>query len=941
MSHDRYAALANPQELAATRRLVGWLCMTWAMFIVYGSLVPFHFGTMSWGDAIAKFSALPLAGEGAQSAVDRAVNVLLPLPLAFLMRLRGKLESDHGAGLVHGAVVWLCCAALAVLVEFAQVFMLDRTASLADVSAQWVGAMAGLLLHARWGAQARDWTLAFWNYQHGRPLAVWALQAYLAGLLAFAMMPLDLTLSPVEVYRKFSAGRVFLVPFSDLRSNWTDLIYETTTDVLIWLPVGYLWRASGTRTAWVLGRVLLASTAIECLQLFVFSRVTSSSDIVTAVLGGLIGAVAAQRWKPRPGTEPADMRSGGGSLAWWPMLAFGAWLVLCIVVFWYPFDFQSDRGWLRSRLQAVQWLPFEAAYQSGEFHALNAMLRKLLVFLAGGLLWALPARAWIRDRAAANGDHSSVVWVAGMILLTGLAALVECGQLLLPSKFADVTDFAIQASGGCMGIWLGRRLSGLVRPRVGDVPAIRDGKPTTWGSAGYLMAASLGLLWCAAAASQADSALPVGQKLAWVAAWLLGGGLGVLLALRWPGAAVVAVLGCQAITPRYGPPMDLLLALQFVPLLGLFMAWSQWLDKRRQQRRVWIALIPDGCFALFFIWVLILAVQDWSTGRLAAVHPLYHPVNYLGCALLYAVARNDTSTPDQHRLLAKLLVACIAMGAGIHLWLGQFLLNGHVALLMALALPCILEIARTAGSAQGRWSWWGLGAMVATLIVMNQNRSAFLAATLALWLAAVLALRTWKALLASVIAMAVLLSLLGASGMLDRFLSVLDPGLAAARDDQAIATVQSRFVLWAAAWDLIQAHPWAGVGPGQFEQAFKQMQPGASRVPAHNTWLTVWTETGTVGLVLASLAFGFAWLLAMLHRTPDSLTAGGGPFSMLRVARTGLVVCAVYGLFNSRADFPWAYFLAGFAVPALGRRSGPGRPDRPATAPLAEMPRRS
>jgi O-antigen ligase len=375
------------------------------------------------------------------------------------------------------------------------------------------------------------------------------------------------------------------------------------------------------------------------------------------------------------------------------------------------------------------------------------------------------------------------------------------------------------------------------------------------------------------------------------------------------------------VTPRYGADMQWLLQLPLLPGLALAAAVGWWWAARLRGKLPRLALAPDGLFALFLGWVLLLAAWHAGTGTALAIEPLYHPVNYLYAAALYLAARTDPTSVAEQRHMAMALLACVLAAAGLHIGLERFHLNGHIAFLMAMAVPLAWALQRSATGAAERAMWWLALGLLTAGVVFNQNRSAMLGlAALALVAMAPTRMRWWLGVM-----LLVVLALLGLwwLGLLDRFASVIEPRWARQFDAMAEATVSSRFALWRASWEMLATAPLAGVGPGQFEATLARLSPSTENVPAHNTWLTLACETGAIGVVLAALAFvlaGFGGGAASAR-----LGAAAQPnWSPQTIARQGLLVWLVFGMFNSRPDFVWAYFLAGWAVawpPATRRHS--------------------
>ena len=143
-----------------------------------------------------------------------------------------------------------------------------------------------MIAQYRWGNPVENWLQAIWQKESRQARVVRMLHAYLAILLFFNLLPLDLTISVVEIYHKWREGRVVLIPFAGSKSGTFDFLYELSTDVAIWIPVGLFWvlgRQSSPLRAVFAGMALAA--VIESAQLFVFSRVTDVTDILLAGVG--------------------------------------------------------------------------------------------------------------------------------------------------------------------------------------------------------------------------------------------------------------------------------------------------------------------------------------------------------------------------------------------------------------------------------------------------------------------------------------------------------------------------------------------------------------------------------------------------------------------------------------------------------------------------------
>lgn len=439
---------------ARRRRQLAWLLLAWALFVVYGSWVPLHF---QWRDPGQVWTALwhwsawqALRGQ----RLDTAVNVLLTVPLGFGLALLWAGPRARTAMAVR-AVIVLLVALLSVGVEWGQGFLPGRNASLGDVLAQTAGTLLGLALQAGYGRRAHAWLAATGTALDARSRAAHLLHGYLLALLLFAVMPLDLTLDLGELYGKWRAGRVHALPFQSLRGTGSDIVYELVSDVLLWLPVGLLWRLDQPqrKALAIAGQAALLALAVEGAQLFVLSRVSDSSDVLLAALGAWLGAtVLPPAWRRLSASRDAQRRAC--------LLGLLVWLLAVVWIYTWPLALRGALPGPADFVRAFVRVPFVGYFQRDEFGALNEMLRKLLVFLPGGAL----ARLWL-----ATARRTAVRSALPLALLALLALVLEAVQVLLADRVADLTDALLATLGAAAG-W---RLAGWLQSAPGgpDAPA--------------------------------------------------------------------------------------------------------------------------------------------------------------------------------------------------------------------------------------------------------------------------------------------------------------------------------------------------------------------------------------------------------------------------------------------------------------------------------------
>ena len=426
-----------------------WLAaLLYTAFVVYGSLVPLEYRAIPWGEAVARFDAIPFLKLGIGSRADWVANLLLFIPLTFLWM--GALTA--GTGRMRAMLVTLmlvpAATALSIGIEFSQLFFPQRTVSQNDIFAETLGGIIGVLVWWGTGGRFLGW-LQSWQQTHARAaLAERLAWVYLAGVLVYNVLPLDLTISLVEIFHQWRDGKVNLIPFGRLPDDAATALYEIATDVLIWTPLALLWRLDGTRHGWrVWGMTLGTAAVLEFLQLFVYSRVSDVTDLFTAAAGAALGAWVGGRLSVR--VRPASRMPAWS--AWLPFALAAGWVTLLLFVFWFPFDFRADGAFIKSRFDFVQRVPFEVYYFGTEYRAITEVLRKTLFFAPLGslLAWGVARQPW-RWRGP--------LFALAMLVLVGMPAVVELGQLMLPHKIVDLTDWLLAWLGGLAGYAVARRM---------------------------------------------------------------------------------------------------------------------------------------------------------------------------------------------------------------------------------------------------------------------------------------------------------------------------------------------------------------------------------------------------------------------------------------------------------------------------------------------------
>lgn len=422
------------------------------LFVIYGSLVPLDFRDIPLNDAINQFKNIRYLNLGMGSLADWVANILLMIPLAFLWFTLLTKNAGLPKKIFLVIIIWLACFLLALAIEFTQLFFPPRTVSINDIIAESLGSLIGCIAGWFFGQRFMAW-LQLWHQE--AEINSWDryLQIYLFGLFLYAILPLDLTLSPIELYHKWNEGRIILLPFGHLKSSFIENIYQWGSEAALWLPVPLLWQRSRRLTQFQLyQRLFLAALAIEFFQLFVYSRVTDITDILLALLGG---GVSIQLTRHFSYTSPAKPTHTGfkAVLSWsrWGSALFClVWSILIMAVFWYPFNFDFDTALISERINLFFKIPFYAYYYGTEFRAVTEVFHKILFFIPLGIAFAFISRSY---RFSVFSLFVSYFWIA----LTALG--IEAGQIFLPEKNADLTDWVLEVTGGVIGYVIVKQLS--------------------------------------------------------------------------------------------------------------------------------------------------------------------------------------------------------------------------------------------------------------------------------------------------------------------------------------------------------------------------------------------------------------------------------------------------------------------------------------------------
>lgn len=439
-----------------SRRIFFWAFILYSAFIIYGSLVPFNLHLVSLSEALDLFLELRFMDLGRISRMDWTTNIVLGIPLSFfgLCWIAVSKHPVHMA--IRAAIIIIFCLTISVSAEFLQIFFSSRVPTINDIVAQLIGAVIGVSLYMLFGDSLKGSIDEFLSTKVFDRKIGFLFSAYVLTLILLNVMPLDLSLSPVDIYRKWNQGQINLIPFA-YKADASILIYNTVMDTLKWVPVPifFVYLKGGKVSTAILFSMFIACS-IESAQIFVMSRVTDVTDILTALAGSLMGGGLARKIKKDKNESEPSVKKRRPMLRW-AIALLVLWMSIPVVIDWFPFDFSFDKAAVKRHLDGLSWIPFSNYQATNFYHAIASVVRKTLVFAVPGIMLAYVSKD---DRYGAKQVNAFMVVIVS-ILVTAWAGLVEIGQFFLPGDVPDLTDILLAAFGFFIGYWVLKQVYGL------------------------------------------------------------------------------------------------------------------------------------------------------------------------------------------------------------------------------------------------------------------------------------------------------------------------------------------------------------------------------------------------------------------------------------------------------------------------------------------------
>jgi glycopeptide antibiotics resistance protein len=415
-------------------------------FILYGSLLPFEIRHKTLVEAWDLFRHIPYLRLGVGSRADWIANIVLYIPVSFF----ADAWLSNGSGICARrinriALVVVAGAALAVAVEFTQIWFAPRTVSFNDIIAEIIGTVLGVAL---WESVGRRLSVLGVKIMAGGPAAVQsAAVLYVLAYIALSLFPYDFTVS----------GQVLAAKLANGRASWlwaacgggficlVKLIAEVVAVMPIGALLGMLFRQD---RRWTLRTALYAGLGlgliIELCQFFLASGVSQGMSVLTRGVGVVLGLILYRNF------------------SWYYVNKVLPYLRPMMVIAAVPYGFallDLNRwfsshwlGWAEAgrRLTKLHFLPFYYHYYTAEAVAVVSVIYQFGLYAPfGAAVWLW---RWVGGDTGAGG-RSLIVPVAAAAVT---AFVVEAGKLFISGEHPDPTNVLIAAAAALSGYLLSR-----------------------------------------------------------------------------------------------------------------------------------------------------------------------------------------------------------------------------------------------------------------------------------------------------------------------------------------------------------------------------------------------------------------------------------------------------------------------------------------------------
>lgn len=405
----------------SNRRAIQFFWIMFAIFIVYGTFIPFRFSLNKEFllFKLTRISWVPFIDpDGSRASIpDMVQNILLFIPFGFFGFF--SLQKEKKFRIAH---ITFIGALFSLSIEILQLLTTRRITSVTDIvtntSGTFIGALAAFILVYLFSELISS--CYFQKYLHSQ--ALFPLLVSLTLLVFSALQPFDFTLDVGSVWPKIRTLLAHPLDFSlILRDEGVVFLRFALFSYLC--AIFFQENRSSYAIMKGLGISCVLGIFLEGSQLIVGSRMPGIQDGMVVVLGSLFGGLLA-------GISARKMFSRNG----WVALIILATLISAGIQTLSPFQLAELR-------RGFNWLPFLPYYQKTTFVALSNFIESSLMYfpLGFGLQYLLSQKTF---------RFFFIVLIA-----LGIAVPLEYLQGWILGRYPDITDIIGALTGTFAGLW--------------------------------------------------------------------------------------------------------------------------------------------------------------------------------------------------------------------------------------------------------------------------------------------------------------------------------------------------------------------------------------------------------------------------------------------------------------------------------------------------------
>lgn len=409
-------------------------------FVIYGSLVPLTFSPMPLNEAWSSFQSIRHLDLGTGSRADWIANILLFIPLTFFwMAYLSKTSRIFNLG---SALIILFLSTLLIFsIEFTQLFFPPRTVSINDLQAEFIGSIIGIIIWFTLHENIEKKALQLFG---DRKTALRSfLVFYLTIYFFLSFFPFDFLVNFDELSRKFNSQYISWFIVKDLCLGTSQCIIKTGSEILLLIPVGFLYcsivnRNQPCKLAALISQGLFFSIMIEAIQFFIASGITQGFSILTRVFGLVLGYKLFRLDQKYTLSNYIVNKK--------ILLFFYLPLYIILIILSRKFSSYSLSHLIsfEEKLEALSFIPFYYHYYTSETVAMVSLLSNFLLYFPIGLFYGL----W--------NYHNIITKKAYSTLLTAgaVALIIETSTLLFSNQHADPTNILIAVIASYTGFYI-------------------------------------------------------------------------------------------------------------------------------------------------------------------------------------------------------------------------------------------------------------------------------------------------------------------------------------------------------------------------------------------------------------------------------------------------------------------------------------------------------